>query len=398
MNRHFFTTSIFLFFALCQSVNAQKNYEPGFVVIDQKDTLRGFIDYRNWSKNPEKINFKTASEDDVKTFGTDDILGFQVHGENYIRATVDRDGSPSSDDGLSYSNTLITTKITAFLLVEYSGTKRFYYLKDTENKEQMYIGNGPDNFELLDNYRYRFENGNRSGIISRKRYRNQLKTFFQDCPSLDKSFENLRYSASDIESLFKTYYSKCSSEKSEVAFVQETITVEAGVLAGLTSTRPHFKGSLEGITEIKYSTSNNVTAGGFVNFVIPRTRKRLSVNNELTYNSYRSTAAGSKYYIPQEITVNYGYVNIKNMFRYKIPVGAISLFLNIGISNGIAVKEKTDIDETRKHEQGLLGGIGVSYKKFSFEFRHEGSNGMSVYRNFQSTIKRNYFILAYRLK
>ncbi|GLU56611.1 hypothetical protein Dfri01_60720 [Dyadobacter frigoris] len=380
-------------------MSAQKNYESGFVIINQRDTLRGFIDYKNWSKNPEKINFKTILEADVvTTYGTDDISGFQVHGENYIKATVDRDASPSGDESLSYSNIAVITKITAFLLVEYSGSKRFYYLKDAESKEQIYIGNGPDHFELLDNYRYRVEDGSKSGIISRNRYKNQLKAFFQDCPSLNKSFANLRYSPSDIESLFKTYYSKCSSEESEISYVQEKIIVEAGVLVGLTRTKPDFKGYLGGITDVDYSASNNLTAGGFLNFVIPRTRKRFSIYNELIYNSYTAKVHSAQNYYPQDVILDYSYVNLKNMFRYKIPVGEFSLFFNIGISNGVAIRERTFIGDTRKYEQGLLAGIGGAYKRFSFELRHENSNGMSVYKNFQSTIKRNYLIVAYRLK
>ncbi|MBE9466519.1 hypothetical protein ACFP1I_23845 [Dyadobacter subterraneus] len=398
MNRQIFTTSLLLLIAFCKTVSAQKNYEPGFVIVNQKDTLRGFINYKNWSKNPETISFKTVLEADETTYGTADISGFQVHGENYLKATVDKDISPSNDEDLSYSSKAIITKVTVFLLVEYLGLKRFYYLKDADNKVQMYIGNGPDEFELLDNYRYRVENGIKSGVISSARYKNQLKVFFQDCPSLDKSFTNLRYSPSDIESLFKTYYSKCSLEKSEIAFVQEKIITEAGVLVGLTRTKTAFKGNIQGLTDLDYSASNNLTVGGFLNFVIPRTRKRFSINNELTYNSYKTTAPGMKYYIPKDLVLDYSYINLKNMFRYKIPVGTVSLFINLGVSNGMAIKSKNFIGDSRKYEQGLLAGIGGYYNKFSFELRHENSNGMSVYKYFQSTIKRNYLILAYRLK
>lgn len=36
---------------------AQKNLQPGAVITSRGDTLKGFIDYRNWEKNPIAIDF-----------------------------------------------------------------------------------------------------------------------------------------------------------------------------------------------------------------------------------------------------------------------------------------------------------------------------------------------------
>jgi len=44
---------LFPFFA-----SAQSNYKPGYVVTLPDDTIHGFIDYKEWDKNPEKISFK----------------------------------------------------------------------------------------------------------------------------------------------------------------------------------------------------------------------------------------------------------------------------------------------------------------------------------------------------
>ena len=36
----------------------QRNFQPGYIVLNNNDTVAGFIDYREWHKNPEKPFFR----------------------------------------------------------------------------------------------------------------------------------------------------------------------------------------------------------------------------------------------------------------------------------------------------------------------------------------------------
>ena len=102
------------------------------------------------------------------------------------------------------------------------------------------------------------------------------------------------------------------------------------------------------------------------------------------------------------------------MVRYKYPIGGVFVFLNGGISTGFTinetnykkvestffdiqtVEEGNAIDGTRKLEIGYILGIGIKYKRFSFETRYDAKNGMSEYTDLKSTTKRYYFLLGYR--
>jgi hypothetical protein len=102
------------------------------------------------------------------------------------------------------------------------------------------------------------------------------------------------------------------------------------------------------------------------------------------------------------------------MVRFKYPVGNAYVFINAGISNGLVVtesnykkvlsmfnatekiKEGKALDDTRKHEQGWIAGIGTKYRKLSFEIRYEKANGMSDYPALKSSVTRAHFILGYR--
>lgn len=41
---------------------AQINFKPGYVLTLQGDTIKGFIDYREWMSSSEYINLKTTSK------------------------------------------------------------------------------------------------------------------------------------------------------------------------------------------------------------------------------------------------------------------------------------------------------------------------------------------------
>jgi len=99
------------------------------------------------------------------------------------------------------------------------------------------------------------------------------------------------------------------------------------------------------------------------------------------------------------------------MFRYTYPIGNLFAFFNIGFSNGITIHstnkslgesqfhpniEGRALMETRGYEQGYLLGIGTKYKKYSCELRLENSNGISVYQELGTPIKRLYLLLGYR--
>lgn len=60
---------------------AQSNFRPGYVITSKNDTVKGYIDYREWSFNPGDINFKLSPGDkQVRHLTTQDISYFEVTG------------------------------------------------------------------------------------------------------------------------------------------------------------------------------------------------------------------------------------------------------------------------------------------------------------------------------
>ena len=67
----------------------QQNLQPGYIILNDGDTLRGFIDYKEWHKNPSEISFGTALNKPTNSYSTDEIVYFEVTGKkSYYRFRV----------------------------------------------------------------------------------------------------------------------------------------------------------------------------------------------------------------------------------------------------------------------------------------------------------------------
>jgi hypothetical protein len=81
-------TLIIFNFLLLQNVFSQENFTKGFIISVKGDTIKGFIDYRNWEKNPDKITFKNLNSETKKTINPIDVQGFGVNNDFYESAIV----------------------------------------------------------------------------------------------------------------------------------------------------------------------------------------------------------------------------------------------------------------------------------------------------------------------
>jgi len=77
-------TCITLILILPLFTSAQGNYKPGYVVTLKGDTLRGFINYKDWNKNPKSIEFKKdAGAAKAETYSIYNALAFSIKGVEY---------------------------------------------------------------------------------------------------------------------------------------------------------------------------------------------------------------------------------------------------------------------------------------------------------------------------
>ncbi|MBK0377674.1 hypothetical protein [Mucilaginibacter segetis] len=79
-----FYTLLFAVSLLPAFCYGQRNFQPGYVVKFNSDTLKGTIDYREWDSNPDEITFKTT-DGNINKFTPKDIEFFEITGYEYYR-------------------------------------------------------------------------------------------------------------------------------------------------------------------------------------------------------------------------------------------------------------------------------------------------------------------------
>ncbi|MFZ4521137.1 MAG: hypothetical protein ACOYNC_05500 [Bacteroidales bacterium] len=408
-----------LFSLLLQNSFAQKNILTGFVITLQGDTMHGYIDYRNWEKNPGMVFFRNDREGPAREYKPLEIKAFGVLDEIYESAIVKTEESSVETTELTYSNELQFRNDTTFLQGLIKGEKCLYFYRSKTGKDQFYIRTD-SSYELLVYKKYLKDQDGHTLITENKRFIGQLTIYLSSCNSLQEKLNKTEYRKNSLENLFLAYY-RCT--RSELTFQKKTekTQVQIGVLAGVSLTSLKFSGTdyYHVLTEPPFSKSVNFAGGVFFDVILPRNLGKWSICNELLFTSYQTSARFEEYtskdkYSILNITFGYSYLKMNNMVRFKYPVGKTSLFLNAGVSSGFAVYEKNYVkletklfdqvrvqedkvlNDTRRYEIGFVAGIGIKYWRLSMETRYETSNGMSDYADLKSSVNRFYLLFGYR--
>jgi hypothetical protein len=397
----------------------QENYLPGYIVQPGGDTSHGFIDYRNWARNPDKIFFKANLSDSKKEYTPSQIKGFSVSGEIYESAIIETETSPIDKQYLQYDPALIFKTDTAFLQAMFRGTKSLYYYLTKDEKEQFYIWQDSSYvFLIYKRYLVEEENYSKTYIAENNKYTGQLSLYLNECQTIIQKIENIQYQKNSLENLF-LHYSKCIAEEFAFQRKKDEPRFEIGLLAGLSLTNLKLNGTeYPYLIYAGYDLSANFSTGIFFDYIRVKNRRKWSWCNELFFTRFKVSGEYEQYYNENNITTYYTtiallYFKWNSMVRYKFPVGKLFLFTNAGISNGLALggenymkqdikfydNERTEggvaLDSFRRYELGFVAGIGTRFKKFSFETRFEMGNGFSDDENLTVRTNRYYFLLGY---
>ena len=138
MNKLFLVPLLIFASFFCYS---QTNYKPGYVVYSTGDTVRGYVDYKEWFINPSKINFsKDQDKSNKESLSTDEILAFGVDGaKNYERHTVSISVDRTELHALQANTDSSKIVDQVFLqLISKGNNVSLYYYKD-DIKERFYI-------------------------------------------------------------------------------------------------------------------------------------------------------------------------------------------------------------------------------------------------------------------
>lgn len=408
--------SLFIFGCLsCFTVNAQKNFQPGYILNHQGDTIQGYIDYRNWEENPEEIHYSSSLNGSPITYLPKDIAEFGVQDEIYVSAIVDI--MPVETTVVDETPEMYKKRVNVFLQTLIRGEKSLYYHDSQQGYQNFYIVQD-SSFQLLEYKKtVQYKNGSRVKVESKK-YVTQLAYYLRACDNIESMLKYSGYGKKSLIKLFENYYD-CTQSTNAFQKEEEKTYTEIGVLAGITTTRLSFVGSPR-LDDANFDTNTGVSLGIFFDVVLPRNNRKWSINNEILYTSTYSVSDSFRVYDDENdysrtySELAYSYLKVNNMVRFKYPLNKSHIYFNVGMSNGFAlhetnyewrfskfysretIEEGKVFEDTRRHEQAILLGTGIKFNKLSFELRFERGNGMSSYSYINSRTRRFNFLAAYK--
>ncbi|MCX2482538.1 hypothetical protein [Pedobacter sp. MR2016-24] len=168
-------TLLSLFLAVPLLCQAQSNYQSGYVVTSDKDTLKGFIDYKERRINPSSFSFKPTLNDQAKTYSLKDCSAYGIKGMEYFeRYTVKISMNDVAISNLPVGLDSVYRVDTVFLRVLQKGKNVTMFSYVDGLKERFYIMD-KDNGVPEELVRHLFLNPeNNSSVVTVSKYLRQL--------------------------------------------------------------------------------------------------------------------------------------------------------------------------------------------------------------------------------
>jgi hypothetical protein len=217
---------------LATGLQAQKDYLPGTLVLNNGDTLSGYIEYQNWSRTPTSIEFKRTPAAATETFTLRELKGFAIKdADKFHKAVIWKEYEPDNFTAQRYE-ALPRRQDTVFLrsVVE---AARFSLYEYTDERSHYFIRPAGDTLqELLNPSEY---NTATAQFTTRAVYRDQLRLYAVGHPQkqqLLRKIEAAPYRETHFKAIVRQIVGKegIAYSSRDKAITTRQVFVLAGVL------------------------------------------------------------------------------------------------------------------------------------------------------------------------
>jgi hypothetical protein len=179
----------------------QSNYKKGYILNSAKDTIAGFIDYREQNNNPTSINFKTSLIDKGQVLGLKDIIAYSIQGiERHEKHILKISLSKTSSADLSLGIDTSSKIDTVFLKVLEHGKNvtLFSYQDDIKLRYYILEKDCTVPIELIRNLYHDPQNA--SVTLIQNKYINQLQELIRkfNLVMSEGKFNNIKFYNNDL--------------------------------------------------------------------------------------------------------------------------------------------------------------------------------------------------------
>jgi len=182
---------------------AQANFQKGYVVTNSRDTLKGYIDFKERRKNPVAVEFRTSLNGNNQTFTLANCAAYGIDEvEHYQRFVVNVSMSEVDIGALGVGPDSSSRRDTVFLNVLQTGKNLTLFSYTDDLKERFYImdAGSSEPVELIRNLYMSADKT--SLIVNDNKYVRQLlfqmKKNNPENPAMERHMLSLRYAQSSL--------------------------------------------------------------------------------------------------------------------------------------------------------------------------------------------------------
>ena len=399
------------------SVSAQRNFEPGALLLNNGDSLSGQIDYRKWDSNPLTVSFREGDATTAKEYAPADIRGFRIraNGETYLSLPAVIDVTYEKLDILSFRSNRDTIAGSHFMRVLMTGPVQLLLYADKNHRQHFFVAEKDSLTQLVKKVVFI---GDRNSpdygkLKTHHFYRQQLLVSLGDCAPA-RQLATLDYSESALRGVLQRYVA-CRYPGQQVAMPEKDsdLRVSFGVLGGAGLNIYHFSGT-HPIARGKYGPQAAPVIGIFMDIPVSRNRQKLVWSNELIYTSRAVRGSWRENGYSNEVDIQEQYVQIQTFFKYTFPTGTWRPFFNAGIAGAIYIGGKDELRKIRENDNSLIEkgtaldggreffmplmmGAGIRNNRLQTELRVVLPNNMSPYMALSATALTPQLLVRYTL-
>lgn len=349
--------------------SAQHNFNEGFIVTDKNDTVRGFIDYKEWDRSPASFNYAVDKYgSSSKVYKASEVKFLEVSGMDYFethQVSISQGKVAPLERLNKTADTEIKNDIVLLRLLSRGNTMNLYSFKD-DIKTRYYVKeSGTDTLiELI--YKRYLSTSNDGKIVTDESYKHQLieianRKHITNATELIKMLNKTEYKLKDLMRIQR--YINAVSFVSLLPKSKDAAQFYLGL--GIGASTAKYSGGRELSSDANSKLSVLPTASVGVNFYInPNVRKTI-VRLDLTF-------LPSKQKITKVTGIDNGYV--KHEFgRYSIvlsPQIIVNLYnkeyfkfnIGVGVSGSYSINTNSIYEAKYTAHSGIGGKFDYSEK------------------------------------
>lgn len=336
------STLLYLLVFLPGVIKAQTNYHPGYIINLNGDTTRGAINYREWSLNPDQVEFRAdGTNGSVIQLNPAGIRSFVIDDqESYLSYTgaVSADKTQSTNSIYGHDVKLVdTTKISrsVFLRLLATGKNISLYTYIDKDKIRFFFTEGikaPAELEY-----HEFYDEDKHEIKTVEVFKSQLIALagrYSSDPTMIDQIQSLKYNSTDLQS----YTDKLNKVSSVLRKANHRSSTHFffGISADATTT--HYDKQLR--TDLyNHSAHTTVMPGinaGFDVYLNPNVQRFIfRADLSLSYNqpSYTYTYTDNLFTVNQKYAFNQFTVSVSPKLIYNLyNTNKLKFFIGAGAS------------------------------------------------------------------